>query len=1041
MFFVGEYNLDLANGFSKLPSNKSSMKRYIFFTILLLSSLASSAQSISIKGQILEGTGNTPLPGASILQKGTFNGVTSDFDGNFSIDGITIGNTLVISYLGFINQELTVTSDKDLTITLKEDIASLDEVIVIGYGTQKKKEITGAVSVISSATIEELKPVRIEQALQGQVAGVQITTQSGSPGSRSDIRIRGISTNGDNQPLILLDGNVIEDLSVVNPADIESINILKDATAGIYGVRAANGVILITTKTGRKRMPLTLEYEAYGGYQETTRQLPALNATEYGLLLNEAFVANGEPLVFNNISSLGKGTDWQDEVFSKAPIINQSFTLKGGTKKSTYSGGASVITQDGIVGGSKANFTRYTSRLNFTTEFFEKLKVNTSFLYTGTNRKTLAENGIGSVLYNALNMDPTLGTTGNNMGFSRAENLPIEVINPLAQIESTFNSSKVNKISGVMGAEYAVIKNLSARANFQWNYAEVKNRFYSPIADFGVEGIADKVFDRLNVNSLVEEEQLYRDYTFDAFLTYSNTFADSHNLTLLLGTSVFKTTGDFYGYTGINLPNKPFSDLSLSDAETVTNNYINISNRIFDSRLLSYFARVQYDYKGKYLFSGLIRRDGSTSFGPNNKFGYFPSVSLGWVTSEESFLNDSTFIDFLKLRGSYGIIGNDRIGAFRFESLLNGEGVYVFNDTLNFGTAIGVISNPDIKWEEQVTLDVGMDTRFLNNRLSVEMDYFNRETRDLLLVVQTSGTTGSTAPGSGNPTANAGTVRNSGFEFSVGYKQELSENFSFGVNYNVTTLDNEVLKVNNGIGYEVGGSFGIGQDPPARMEEGFPIGYFYGYKTQGIFQTQEEAMSAPSQIALGAEAQAGDIRFADVNGDGVINTADKTYIGDPIPEVTMGLNISLNYRSFDFQAYFFAAMGNEIVRNYERNDRFTNRTSYYLNRWTGPNSTNEYPRVTTGATSNLVFSDFYVEDGAFIRAQNIQLGYSLNQESLDRLGIDKLRFYVSVSNAFTLTKYRGYDPTSSNGSPIGSGFDQGFYPTPRTYLVGVNFKI
>lgn len=1017
------------------------MKRYFFFTILTLVSLTMSAQTVTIKGRVLDGTSNTPLLGASIIQKGTFNGVTSDFDGNFSIDGITIGKTLVVSYVGYINQEVTISSDNNLDIVLKEDIASLDEVIVIGYGSQKKKEITGAVSVISSATIEELKPVRIEQALQGQVAGVQITTQSGSPGSRSDIRIRGISTNGDNQPLILVDGNVIEDLSVINPADIESINVLKDATAGIYGVRAANGVILITTKTGRKLMPLTLEYEAYGGFQETTRKLPTLNATEYGLLLNEAFVANGESPIYNNISALGIGTDWQDEVFTKAPILNQSFTLKGGTKKSTYSGGASLITQDGIVGGSKANFTRYTSRLNYSTEFFDKIKVNTSLLYTGTRRKTLAENGIGSVLYNALNMNPTLGTSGNNMGFSRAENLPIEVINPLAQIASTFNNSRVNKISGVFGAEYSILKNLTAKANYQWNYAEVKNRFYSPIADFGVEGIADKVFDRLDVNSLVEEEQFFRDYTFDAFLTYTNTFNESHNVNVLLGTSIFKTTGDFYGQTGFNLPNKPFAELELSDAETIQNNYINVSNRVFDSRLLSYFVRLQYDYKGKYLMSALIRRDGSTSFGPNNKFGYFPSISLGWVASEESFLSDSSSINFLKLRGSYGIIGNDRIGAFRFESLLNGEGVYVFNDTLDFGTAIGVISNPDIKWEEQITFDIGADTRFLNNKLSIEMDYFNRETRDLLLVVQTSGTTGATAPGSGNPTANAGTVRNRGFEFSVGYKQEISKDFSFGINYNVTTLDNEVLEVNNGIGYEVGGGFGIGQDPPARMEEGFPIGYFYGYKTQGIFQTQEEANNAPSQIALGAEARAGDIRFADINGDGVINTSDKTYIGDPIPEVTMGLNLSFEYKNFDFQSYFFATLGNEIVRNYERNDRFTNRTTYYLNRWTGPNTTNEYPRVTTGATSNLVFSDFYVEDGAFIRAQNMQLGYSVNQKCLDRLGIDKLRFYVSVSNVFTLTKYRGYDPTSSNGAPIGSGFDQGFYPTPRTYLIGVNFKI
>jgi len=998
------------------------------------------AQTITVNGVVLDSGTGTPLLGASVVQKGTLNGVTTDFDGNFSIEDLVQGDKLIVSYVGFISQEVSVTGDATISISLEEDIATLDEIVVIGYGTQRKKEITGAVAVVTAETIEELKPVRVEQALQGQVSGVQITSQSGSPGSALDIRIRGISTNGDNRPLILVDGNVIEDLSVLNPSDIENINVLKDATAGIYGVRAANGVILITTKTGRKNTPLTFDYEAYGGFQETTRRLPTLNATEYGLLVNEAFAANGDPIVFNNISNLGQGTDWQDEVFSKAPIFSTSLTVRGGTKKSTYSGGASLLTQDGIVGGDKANFTRYTVRGNFNTEFFDKLKFKSSLIYTGTKRKTLQENGIGSVLYNALNMDPTLGTTGNNNGFSRAENLPIEVINPLAQIENTFNETTVNKISGVFGLSYKPLKNITAEVNYQWNYAEVKALFYTPLADFGVQGIADKVFDRLDVNSYVEDERLFRDYTFDAFVTYEESFNDIHNLTATAGMSVFKSTGDFYINTGFNLPDLPFEDLSLDDAETVQNNFINRSNRIFDSRLLSYFGRVQYNYKGKYLLSAVIRRDGSTNFAPENKFGVFPSVSVGWVASDESFLEDNSAIDFLKVRGSYGIIGNDRIDAFLFTSLLNGEGVYVINDELDFGTAIGVISNPDIKWEEQKTLDIGVDTRFLNNKLNVEIDYFSRETKDLLLVVQTSGITGSTAPGSGNPTANAGTVRNKGLEFSMGYRDKLSDEFSFSANYNFTTLDNEVIKVNNGIGFEQGGGFSIGQGFPARMEEGFPLGYFYGYETNGLFQTQDEATNAPTQIELGANARAGDIRFVDQNGDGVIDSDDKTYIGDPIPDVTMGINLSFDYKGFDFQTYFFASIGNEIVRNYERNDRFTNRTVSYLDRWTGPGTSNTFPRVTTGATSNLVFSDFYVEDGSFVRAQNMQLGYTLKEKTLDRFGLSKLRVYVSVSNVFTLTKYGGYDPTVSTGAPIGGGFDQGLYPNPRTYLLGVNMK-
>ncbi len=1018
-----------------------TMRKALLFTIFIFIFSLSFGQTFTVTGTVVNSNGDIPLLGASVIQKGTLNGAITDFDGNFSIDDIASGDILVFSYLGFITQEIAVTSSQVLSVSLQEDIASLDEIVVIGYGAQKKKEITGAVSIITAETIEELKPQRIEQALQGQVSGVNITSESGSPGSGLNIRIRGISTNGDNRPLILVDGNVIEDLSVINPGDIETINVLKDATAGIYGVRAANGVILITTKTGRKGTPLTFEYEAYGGFQETTRSLPALNATEYALLLNESLVANGEAPAFNSVQGLGSGTNWQDEVFSRAPIISNNFTIRGGTEKSTYSGGASLLTQDGIIGGDKSNFTRYTARLNFNTELFDRIQFRSSLIYTGTKRKTLQENGIGSVLYNALNMDPTLGVEGNNMGFSRAENLPIEVINPLAQIASTFNKNDVDKISGVFGLSYKFLKDFTIEANYQWNYAEVRQLFYSPEADFGVEGVADKVFDRIGTNSLVEQEQFFRDYTFDAFITYDKSIADAHNVKVTLGTSIFKSTGDFYGRTGINVQEAPFAQVDINTAEILQDNFINVSNRVFDSRLLSYFGRVQYDYKGKYLFSAVVRRDGSTSFGPENKFGIFPSASVGWVVSDENFMADSNTIDFLKLRGSYGIIGNDRIGAFRFASLLNGEGVYVLNDDLNFGTAIGVISNPDIRWEEQQTLDIGIDTRFLNNKLNFEADYFNRETKDLLLVVQTSGLTGATAPGSGNPTANAGTVRNQGFEFSLGYRDNISDNFSFNVSYNFTQLDNEVIEVNNGIGFEPGGSFGIGQELPARMEEGFPLGYFYGFQTNGIFQNQDEVNNAPSQIALGAEASPGDIRFVDTNGDGVIDLDDRTNIGDPIPDFTMGLNLSFEYKNFDFQSYFFSSIGNEIVRNYERNDRFTNRTTYYLDRWTGPGTSNSFPRVTTGATSNTVFSDFYVEDGSFVRAQNMQIGYNLGEAALDELGIDKFRVYFSVSNVFTLTKYRGYDPTVSVGAPIGSGFDQGLYPTPRTYLLGVNVKL
>jgi TonB-linked SusC/RagA family outer membrane protein len=433
------------------------------------------------------------------------------------------------------------------------------------------------------------------------------------------------------------------------------------------------------------------------------------------------------------------------------------------------------------------------------------------------------------------------------------------------------------------------------------------------------------------------------------------------------------------------------------------------------------------------LFSAVIRRDGSSNFGPKSKFGFFPTASAGWVASEEDFLKDSNTVSFLKLRASYGIIGNDRIPGFRFVSVLNGEAEYVFNNTLVQGTAVGPIANPEIKWEQQIPLDIGLDVE-LFDKVNITMDYFKKTTEDLLVSAQTSGIIGVSAPGSSVPVVNAGTVENKGFEFSIGYKDNVSEDFKFNVNYNFTTLKNNVTFVGNSTGIIEGGSFGVGQDAPSRMEAGFPIGYFYGYQTAGIFQTQSDVDSHATQT----NAAPGDLRFVDVNGDGVIDSDDRTYIGDPIADINMGLNLSFNYKNFDFNAYAFASLGNEIVRNYERTLPLTNRATYFLDRWTGPGTSDTFPRVTTGATGNNLFSDFHVEDGSFLRLQSVQLGYSLSNKTLEKLQFSKLRFYVSGSNLFTLTKYRGYDPTTSNGSPIGGGIDQGFYPSPKTFLFGMN---
>ncbi|MFC0603880.1 SusC/RagA family TonB-linked outer membrane protein [Winogradskyella pulchriflava] len=1011
---------------------------YKFFLILIVCafSVTLTAQNVNVQGTVTEASSGQPLPGVNIIIKSTATGTSTDFNGNFSLNDVPLNSVLVISYIGFVTQEITITNNQPLSIALQEDAESLNEVVVIGYGTQKKKEITGAVSVVSSETIEELKPTRIEQALQGQVAGVNIVSNSGSPGASSTISIRGISTNGDARPLILVDGTVVEDLSVINPNDIETINVLKDATAGIYGVRAANGVILITTKSGRKSMPLTIDLNTYGGVQETTRQLPMLNATEYALLLNEAYAANGESLPYPNVSGLGKGTDWQDEVFQSAPIFSTALTLKGGGEKSTYAFGSSFLTQDGIVGGDKSNFTRLTKRLSYSLDFLKNFKLNTGVTWTHTFRRTLPETGIGSVLFNAVNMAPTIEENGAAIG------LGFEVVNPLKQIDNTYNRGLVDKINGNINLSYDFLEHFTAQASYQFNYAKVRGKTFSPFVDYGQQGTVDKVFDLIanddaDNNSVVESNAYYRDYTFDAFVKYQNSFNDTHNVNVLLGTSVFKTTGDSNAYRGYGIRDNYIGNANLEDALRVENLNTTGADLSFDSRLLSYFARVQYDYKGKYLLSAVVRRDGSSNFGPENKFGYFPSGSIGWIASDEAFLEDNNFIDFLKLRASYGILGNDRIGAFRFVSVLDGEGTYVFDNTLYYGTAAGAVSNPEIKWEKQKTLDFGLDMRFWDNKIDVTLDYFKKRTEDLLVSPPASGIIGVGAPGSSTPVINAGIVENKGFEFAIGYSEELSENFKMSIKYNITTLDNNVVSVSQSGGFVPGGNFGIGQDAPSRMEAGHPIGYFRGYKTNGIFQNQAQIDNSP---ILNNNTRPGDLIFVDINDDGVIDEDDKTNIGDPLPDATMGLNISFDYKNFDFGAYAFASVGNDIVRNYERNLPNTNRSVYYLDRWTGEGSTNSFPRVTTGATNNTLFSDFYVEDGSFIRLQNVQLGYSISSDTAEKWGINKLRFYVSASNLFTLTEYSGYDPTASTGEPIGGGIDYGFYPNPRTYLVGMNLN-
>ncbi|MFP9117219.1 SusC/RagA family TonB-linked outer membrane protein [Flavobacterium sp. RNTU_13] len=1007
--------------------------KLLLFTFLLLSAF-SFAQDVQITGQVTEAATGMPIPGANVAVKNAAIAVATDLDGNYSIK-VPKGGTLVFSFIGFETVEKTVTDSGKVTVALKETSKTLDEVVVIGYGSQKKKEITGAVSTVSAETLDKLRPVKVEQALQGTISGVNVTTTSGAPGAGLTVRIRGIGTNGDASPIAIIDGYQ-GDLSLLNPADIETVTVLKDAQAAIYGTIGANGVILITTKKGRKNQKPKLSFNTYAGFQETSRKLPVLNATEYAALVNEAYANNGDAVPYPNVSGLGKGTNWQNEVFGKSvPLVNHDFNLSGGSEKITYTVSGSNLDQKGIVSPDKAIFRRNTARIGFTADITDNLKFNTNLIYTAFNRKTISENRNG-VLFNALNVPSTFTPYDANGDYTQVPTTGygVELVNPIAQSDNTFNNYNYRKLNGTFGLDYTIIPGLTATARFGFNSANDDGKTFNKMVYYG----DSKVFNQSR-SSVNQSRTNNYDYTSDFYITYQKTFAEAHNLTATVGTTAYKTWGNFLSATGYDIPNNSweFADISLAngllDAKT-TGSYA------YDERRLSHFGRIQYDYKGRYLLSGMLRRDLSSRFGPNNRVGYFPSATAGWVVSNEQFYGNNSVMNFAKIRASYGTLGNDMIGNNQYLSVLGGEAVYVFNNQLTSGTATGVLANPNIKWEQAQKFDVGADLNFFNDKLTLVADYFIDTRKDLLIQgIPVSGILGVGAPGAQGPTANAGSVRNSGFELALGYKDKVGEDFSYNVNYNVTFLKNKVVAVNNSTGFIETGTFN-NSETIARMQVGQPMGYFYGYQMDGIFQNQAEINAAPSQSGLGATTTApGDIRYKDVNGDGKIDAKDRTNLGDPIPSATMGFNLTLNYKGFDFSAYTFASIGNDMVRAYERNVPLGNRMNYWLDRWTGEGSTNSMPRVTTGATNNNLFSSFFVEDASYLRIQNVQLGYTLNNEWVKKVA-SKVRLYVGANNLFTFTKYRGFDPGASSGSPIGSGIDYGFYPVARTYMVGANLN-
>jgi TonB-linked SusC/RagA family outer membrane protein len=961
------------------------MGKQITLLFFMLLGICATAQTINVKGTVKDAVSGEVLPGVSILIKGTVKGTETDFDGVYALSNLEKGATLVFRYLGYKQQEV-IAVNGTLDVSLEYSAEALDEIIVVGYGSQKRKDVTGSVSIVGAETLQALKPIDATTALQGTTAGVAVNLSSGAPGAKANILIRGVSSNTKNQPLTIVDGYQ-GDLNSINPNDIESITVLKDAQAAIYGIRGANGVILVTTKIGKKNKAPTVKYDTYSAIQQTTRKLDYLNATEYALVLNEAYGASGQTLPFTNVSQLGVGSDFQEELFNDAFLMNHNVSVSGGGENSRYFISASRTQQDGIVAKETSNFIRNNIKLNLGVDISDKL----NFSLIANYFTTASEGFAGSVLFNGLNYAPTFGLDEDD------ENnfLGIELINPLNQLKNTYNENNGSGLEGNFKLVYKPIEGLAITSRLGYKIFNEKGRTFTPIQNYGIS----KVYN-IPQSSVYQFKQTSTRVVFETFANYSKTFAEDHNTTFTLGTSVQNDLFDGIYASGINVPNNSydFAQLNLTDAQ---NEQRSLNSGFADKRLTSFFGRIQYDYQGKYLFSGLLRRDGSSAFIKEFRFDQFWALTTGWKISEENFLKDNETISFLKLRASYGTLGNE-VGNNLYRSLLGGEGTYVFDGALVDGTAPGRLPNPLAQWETAEKLDIGLDINLFDDKVSIVADYFEESRKDLLIAnFPVSGILGTSAPGGGRPTVNAGTSLNTGAELAISYAANL---------------------------------------PPSRMEVGQPIGYFYGLQTDGLFQNQAAIDAHPSQTGLSEVVTApGDIRYKDVNGDGVIDINDRTNIGKPQADFYMGFNFSGTYKNWDFSAYLYSELGKEIVRNYERFLPNVNKPSYYLGRWTGEGTSNSIPRLTNDATNNKLFSDFFVEDGSFLRLQNVQIGYNINADTLERIGVSKLRVYTSVNNLFTITDYSGYDPTI-NGGAIGAGIDYGTYPSARQFILGLNVE-
>ena len=1033
------------------------LTKQLFFTIsMMLLSYTAFGQN-GLTGQVIDNN-NMPLPGVSVVIKGTTAGTITDFDGNYNLNTELSDSTLLVfSYVGFKTQEILVDGQSVINVLMEEDKSMLDEVVVIGYGTQKKSVVTGAISGVKQTELEDLPITRVEQTLQGRVSGVTIAATSGQPGSNSTVRVRGITTLGFNEPLWVVDGVVVDSggIGFLNQSDIESVEVLKDAASqAIYGARAAAGVILITTKKG-KSGKLNVNVNSYTGVSSASRQLDLLNAREYATLLNEKYVNGGGTIQITDPASLGEGTDWQSVIFNNSAMRSQhELSLSGGNDVSKFYASFGYNKQDGIVMSDISNYIRKNIRLNSTHDISDKIRFGQTLGYSNEKNVGIGNTNseFGGPLSSAINLDPTTpivetdpilagqapytnegiwrDNNGNPYGISNF--VAQEMSNPLAYQKTRLgNYGWSDNFVGNTYVEYEPIEGLQLRSTVGVKLAYWGYRSFTPVSYLNAATIVNK-------NNISRGTNQGFGWNLENTISYSKRIRD-HNFSVLLGQGVYAdniTFGESVTYYDIPVDNYSDASFNFSVPQEQINAY---SYEGVEHRVTSLFSRLTYDFDEKYLLTAIFRRDGSSRFGSNNKFGFFPSFSAGWVPSREEFWNDNDIVNQLKIRGGFGVTGNDNIGDFQYLSTISGGRNYTIGNpgSIVIGNSPNAPSNPDLKWEETSQLNIGFDTRLFND-ISLSFDWYKKTTTGILQNIAIPGYIGAI----GDPVGNVADMDNSGYDIELGYNKSFGE-FDLSFNGNVSYVENEVTHLGNGVDFLSGGaSIQSTNFPITRTQVGQPVNSFYGFKTNGIFQNQAEIDSYvnSSGVVIQPDAQPGDFKWVDLDDDGDIDSDDRGFLGSSLPKFTFGFSLNLDYKNFDFFMFCQGASGNKIFQGLRRLDIVNaNYQTAALGRWVGEGTSNTFPRLTTNDTNNNFSnpSDFYLEDGDYLRLKTIQIGYSLPDSILDKLGIDKLRIYYTAENLLTFTKYSGYDPEIGGGI---FGIDRGYYPQAVTNQLGINLQ-